>query len=387
MHTYFIWAQTSYKLEQPKGLATRFLERNNQTLFESLHINMGQAFSRDIFFGQHEVEEQYGQELECTKLHNGHRDMILANEFTRDHLPEPYNKIESLYKLTKAIAFLTVRLKINCVSPNRPEFIPNTQERYPLYDKKENIPSLGTGRICDVELFKGTPCTCHICAESGNPSPNSYLIRVFTTTHVIHDDVEAKDAICPLFHDGSGKRRPIKFKGFTKIWSNVGGDLCLVQTVSCDEVLCPTLFAKIKKFNGYWQSLKYMQETNKNKEQLVIIVGHPHGLTKRISVGYGVDIGSIQNLQYSKFIYNAPTCPGTSGAPVYILGYDWFDTEFVHVGALVESPDIAQFMRIHSESFSKLFPSYDVNKRDTGLLLHTILGKSRHRECQRRKPK
>ncbi|XP_055866197.1 uncharacterized protein LOC106050702 [Biomphalaria glabrata] len=298
----------------------------------------------------------------CTKTFNGHRDMIRIKNFTTDSLPDPYNKIEDVYKLTMALVYLTVRIKTKCVSSKRPDFMPDTKKEcsYPLSEKRgEKCYSTGTGRVCDVVTHRGRKCTCTDCSKSQTPNKNCWTIKVFTATHVVFDGEEAADAICTLFYDDNDNTDRNKYlRGFKKIWSDSGGDLCLLSTVTCDEGLSTKLFAKIREFNSYWKSLKKLHEKQKSKERLVILVSHPHGKEKRISVGFGLDIGAIQGLRYSKFIYNSPTCPGTSGGPVYVLGYDWFATEFVHGGGMNDFTDIENIFKSNPDLITKLFPSY-----------------------------
>ncbi|KAH9512182.1 hypothetical protein Btru_040991 [Bulinus truncatus] len=334
---------------------------------------MGQITSnlfqrKDFFYGHHEVDEFVGEAEsstlpKCSKDH-GHKDMI-----PRSHIPEPYQDAEEVYKLVKAMAYLTVRLKTNYVSKKRPRYLPRTNYDYPLYEKRgEKGYNSGTGRVCDVVKMEKGQCSCKKCQDPKNsPSTTWWSVKIFTATHVVYDDNEAAQTTCNLFYDGGVQkegREKTDLVGCKKIWLDVGGDLCLIETPTCDQNLATKLFDKIKKFNTYWQSLQTMYELDRQQEKLVMIVSHPHGSEKRISVGLGVDIGRKKKLGYSKFIYTAPTCPGTSGGPVYILGFDWFKTEYVHGGTVLgtisdsdSSSDSEE--RLTQEDLSEHFPSFD----------------------------
>jgi hypothetical protein len=68
-------------------------------------------------------------------------------------------------------------------------------------------------------------------------------------------------------------------------------------------------------------------------DNLVIIVSHPHGCSKQISVGKYIHTDHIDlSLQYT-----TATCPGSSGAPVIVLmdgGYSYWFNNFVHCGGI-----------------------------------------------------
>ncbi|KAI8779740.1 hypothetical protein BgiBS90_018934 [Biomphalaria glabrata] len=327
----------------------------------------------DRFYGQHEVDKFSGEaEISCLpedcKKSKGHKDMIPVYEFTKDHLPERYRDEHEIYKLAQSIAYLTVRLRTSFVSKKRPRYLPKTNYDYPLFESRgESCMNTGSGRVCDVVRNTTGSCSCKKCKDSGNPSKLWWTIKIFTATHVVYDKDEAEATTCTLFFEGKeSNRKRVDFDGCKKIWLDVSGDLCLLETPTCDETLAKELFAEIKQFNVYWKSLKKKYQNDEEKEKLIIIVSHPHGQEKRISVGLGLDIGKQKKLGYSKFIYTTPTCPGTSGGPVYVLGYDWFKTEYVHGGAILEpisdsdsSSDSEGAMNLASQKLSDLFPSYD----------------------------
>ncbi|KAH9512181.1 hypothetical protein Btru_040989 [Bulinus truncatus] len=303
----------------------------------------GRNYSINPEKGKHEVQMVKDEaQLEeaaatCDKQHC-HQDMIPVDNFTIENLPVDY-RLEDIFYLAKSIAKLTVKLKVTYVSDNRPMYIPKTELPYPLYDKRGSADflSTGSGRVCDVVKQSGSrdeTCKCSKCKVSPRPSKTWWHIKIFTATAVVHDDKEANQTSCTFFDEG-GTRDSMEISGCKCVWLDVEGDLCLMQITSCDEELCEGLFSTIKTFNNLWKKLKKTSESlnyKDNKEKLVIIVSHPHGSQKKISIGRGVEIGAIFGLRYSKYIYDAPTCPGSSGGPVYFLGNDWFQTEFVHSG-------------------------------------------------------
>lgn len=68
---------------------------------------------------------------------------------------------------------------------------------------------------------------------------------------------------------------------------------------------------------------------------LTVIVSHPHGCNKQITIGYyteRVEVKDSRNL--TRYVYTTPTCPGSSGAPVYVLGRwrGWWPCDHPHSG-------------------------------------------------------
>ncbi|XP_059177429.1 uncharacterized protein LOC131956838 [Physella acuta] len=100
-------------------------------------------------------------------------------------------------------------------------------------------------------------------------------------------------------------------------------DWCFVECVTHDMDLVGKLEKTIKDFNDLQKKL-YQQYKNNKEKQLVVIVSHPHGGPKRISFGHTVEKKSLkdvrENQNWCNYSYNTATCPGSSGAYVFILG-------------------------------------------------------------------
>ena len=53
---------------------------------------------------------------------------------------------------------------------------------------------------------------------------------------------------------------------------------------------------------------------------LCVVVSHPqYGMSKKVSVGKMKDRHDLKNYDSCMFHYITPTCPGSSGAPVFIV--------------------------------------------------------------------
>ncbi|CAG5120118.1 unnamed protein product [Candidula unifasciata] len=55
---------------------------------------------------------------------------------------------------------------------------------------------------------------------------------------------------------------------------------------------------------------------------LTVIVSHPHGCSKHVSIGYCISMDATGS-GYTECQYTTPTCPGSSGAYVFVVGKFW----------------------------------------------------------------
>ncbi|XP_059162441.1 uncharacterized protein LOC131945845 [Physella acuta] len=130
--------------------------------------------------GNHECEIAYGGEadlhkhlIDCKK-NPGHVNFIPVNDFNLDHLPSRYRDVIML-ELIKALSALTVLIKVNYTSLERPESVPCFPGQYPFYNTRgSEVLRTGTGRVCGVVKYtesdnKGT-CPCGKCQHSDTPS-------------------------------------------------------------------------------------------------------------------------------------------------------------------------------------------------------------------------
>ncbi|KAK6980237.1 hypothetical protein BgiMline_021245, partial [Biomphalaria glabrata] len=264
----------------------------------------------------------------CNKK-SGHADYIPLRDFTISNLPRDYFD-EDVVQLVRAIADLTVKITLSEVSSERPEFWPGTRVPYPFYELRgKKCKRSATGFIVDIleHNFKHETeqCYCHQCPDK-NKEPCQYWweMTILTAGHVIFDNVEAKNTSCRLFYDEinspSIKIREMIVDDLRNF--DIKTDKRFLKYVTCDYETKPT----IDRLKINLQKLKY--KSFKDPEKRVILVSHPHGGPKQISIKNWCDVFS--DGEFTKYTYNAPTCPGSSGAPVYILGGTY--TDLVHSG-------------------------------------------------------
>ncbi|KAK6964366.1 hypothetical protein BgiMline_031589 [Biomphalaria glabrata] len=300
----------------------------------------------DFDYGTHEtLILETGDEAElaiskalCPKSHDR---FVEVDSFTNRNLPSEYREDgETLVDLIRALCDLTVKIDLNYVTKDRPSIwkgIKNSS--YPLHDRRGRaVSSSGSGRVADVRKLdkESFRCPCKEC--SNDIGRQNWMILVFTATHVIYNTEEAENAVCVAFFDK--RNTGIRFPLVETQWRNETGDLCLLAGVTCNPYLKTRLWDSILKFNASWKEIEKRCEESKEKrkKKLVVIVSHPHGAHKQISVSSVKEerIKHINNDTGCFYSYKASTCQGSSGAPVYIYGQNYFADERVHSGTVTD---------------------------------------------------
>ncbi|XP_055866375.1 uncharacterized protein LOC106064225 [Biomphalaria glabrata] len=301
--------------------------------------------------GDHETQESEGGEADLHKYlvgckkNPGHIQFIPVDTFNLKHLPEGFQD-NDLYELIKVKADLTVRVSVEMSSPHRPKFYPKTTEPYPFSNMIERrILRTGSGSVWYVNKFQDgvsqdgryrltayTKCWCRKCKGSNSASNVWWEFDVTTATHLVFDVIEANHTTLRLFYDRDDSPE-VSVDKVSVLDLNIDYDLCRLNCVTCDKTLG-------NKLMGMWEHFKNIREKvlNKYKEsrsqhKLTFIVSHPHGCSKQVSVGQWKERLEVGDYR-SKLTYTTCTCPGSSGAHVYCLGYgDLTWPELVHSGS------------------------------------------------------
>ncbi|XP_059156653.1 uncharacterized protein LOC131941426 [Physella acuta] len=286
------------------------------------------------FTGTHEVQEclegQGEADLEfykknCKKSHVGY---VAADQFTADHFPPGYHD-NDLYDLTKALADLTVRIAVKFTSPDRPEFVQGTKDPYPCYNTRgQNSLRTGTGRVWSVSkytegMWDYRTCPCPECDHSDTPSKVWWKVVVLTARQVVFDDSEARQSSCRLWFDYD-QSPAVNIYGRKVCGSNNEGDWCRVECVTHDVEVGDKLGEMRERFGGLCDKIEYKYKSRRDVDKLTIIVSHPHGCSKQVSVGNWVHREVNKQILkdiWTRYTYTNCTCPGSSGAGVYRLGW------------------------------------------------------------------
>ncbi|XP_059157984.1 uncharacterized protein LOC131942246 isoform X2 [Physella acuta] len=303
--------------------------------------------------GNHEAEMCYGGEADLHKhvtgceKNPGHKDFIPLKDFNASCLPSRYHDDELMSETIKTLAALTVQVKTKFTSLERPEFYPDTQVPYPCYnDRGRHVMRLGTGRVESVYKYTEIDKTCHCakCRVSATPSKLWGVVRVLTARHVVFDDSEARQTSCVLGFDDN-KSPVVSLDGWEV---DMGGadierDWCRLIYVTCDLELLDELDKMWHRFNDLCREVRGEYGTFYVVDKLTVIVSHPHGCPKQVSVGQWTH--RHERDDWTRYWYTTCTCPGSSGAPVYRLGYGgWWSYYHPHSGSNSEGNYSAEYL-------------------------------------------
>ena len=106
---------------------------------------------------------------------------------------------EPVREWVRAIADLTVRLRVGYTSQDRPDGDPLCGNR------GKSIPRVGTGLIYRVDSKINEPCPCVYC--DGQKVRKFWRFGVRTAQHVVYDTEEAKRTRLDLFYDDETSRQ------------------------------------------------------------------------------------------------------------------------------------------------------------------------------------
>ncbi|XP_059159749.1 uncharacterized protein LOC131943564 isoform X2 [Physella acuta] len=284
--------------------------------------------------GNHEAEMCYGGEADLhkhvagCKKNPGHKGFIPLKDFNASCLPSRYHDDDLLSETIKTLAALTVQVKTKFTSLERPKFYPDTQVPYPCYkDRGRRVMRLGTGRVWQVDKLTEKhrrTCRCAKCKVSATPSKVWGKFHVLTATHVVFDDSEVRQTKCVLGFDDN-KSPGVSLDG---LWvdsrPDTERDVCEFTCETCDLELVDELDKMLRRFKGLCEKVRDKYGRFYYVDKLTIIVSHPHGCPKQVSVGQWTHRQERDGYK-TRYWYTTCTCPGSSGAHVYRLGNDgWY---------------------------------------------------------------
>ena len=259
---------------------------------------------------------------------------------------------DPLREWVRVTADLTVRLRVGYTSQDRPDGDPLCGNR------GKSIPRVGTGLINRVDSEINKPCPCVYC--DGQEVRKYWRFGVLTAQHVVYDTEEAKRTRVDLFYDDETSRQD----GKVSVWalrvvgSDTKNDLCRMECVTHDERIgerveslgrCKrSLAGGIRSRSIYFKKSSlldrlreaeatrsrsrpiYSKKSSLSGEGQVytLIISHPHGQAKKITLG---KLRPVKDDDYYYREYETATCPGSSGAPVFLLDTEGDDV-FLHHG-------------------------------------------------------
>ncbi|CAG5117148.1 unnamed protein product [Candidula unifasciata] len=275
--------------------------------------------------GEHEMEFCTGDESElltkktfCDK-DSTHEEFIPVADFHSGCLPESYREKQDVFDLIQAAIHITVRVVVEETSLDRPE-------GYTCHKlgRRGGLKRFGSGWVWSSFRSFSTKdketCPCKECFTNkavARSQWGQFIVR--TAKHVIFDDFEAQHASCELNYDSEDCRGKCDtLLGVEVLMSDIDGDFSEVTFVTHDSDLSRKLEARVSHYRKLFNKLGSKNNAAHDAEtQPVVIISHPHGCSKQISIG----VVSAERDDYPRnWTYTARTCPGSSGGPVLRLG-------------------------------------------------------------------
>lgn len=260
-----------------------------------------------------------------------------------DHLPVDYRD-KTIFEFIKVASDLTVHVSVKYVSDSRPETWPGSNKTYPRYkNQPKTAMRTGTGMVSKVQTRRLKEndvliCPCGKCSfKSKTPQTRFALIYIMTAAHVVFDLKESLNTTCHLFFDRGGVPSTcsgvITLRGKTYAMTKVEWDMTEVVYATHDMDLAERLGKMVGKYHQLQKITGRLIESNytsRDKDySLTVIISHPHGCSKQISIGNCTMTHFTDDL--IQRIYTTPTCPGSSGAHVFVLGEDWLSPKHNHL--------------------------------------------------------
>lgn len=282
------------------------------------------VFINLLYAGIHEMEVSFNGECDLQKAltmcdkNPGHKNFFPINDIALDKFSEYFhNQFVLDFIILKAKE--TVRIVCDFTSQDRPE-------GYTFHKHRgSNMIRTGSGRIWGVykdRIKTDIPCPFPDCKEIEGPHTVSGYLRVHTAMHVVFDDSEAQRTTVEFFYDRPGDRSTVvTARGVTVVRADINGDYCVMDCVTHDPDLCSTLDTIRQQWSSAWPEVdKILYGKN-----FSIVVSHPHGCSKQMSIGHCIEREwgkENEDEFWYKYAFTAATCPGCSGAPVWVPGSD-----------------------------------------------------------------
>ena len=249
---------------------------------------------------------------ECSK-NPGHTDFIPAPEFCLDHLPR-WCSDPSVVECVRTIAALTVRLRVSYTSWSRPDGYTFSKHR------GSGILHTGSGWVRKIQPGSG-PCRCPECRRSSFPRQDWYEVHLETACHVVYNTEEAQATKVDFFFDD--ERSKVEgwietIHAFAATDQDEKGDICILLCATHDHDLGDILQVCVDKLRPMERFNICAVYSQIRTRHLCIIVSHPHGRPKQVTVGEE-QLHMTAAADHRYFTYSTATCPGSSGAPVLFV--------------------------------------------------------------------
>ena len=175
---------------------------------------------------------------------------------------------------------------------------------------------VGSGFVGSAQEASGH-CECSEWQLSTRPLQHCYNILISTACHVVFNSEEARKTKLDFFYDEADSSGQMKSIWGLRLAAKLkNDDWCMICCATNDMDLACLLESHMENFNQSVSALHYPVKYGSN---LCVVVSHPHGMSKKVTVGKMKDRHDLKYYDSCMFHYITPTCPGSSGAPVFIV--------------------------------------------------------------------
>ncbi|GFO31962.1 hypothetical protein PoB_005846700 [Plakobranchus ocellatus] len=287
-----------------------------------------------------EAAESSNAWTKCEK-NPGHANFIPISEFGFAQLPEKY-RTQNIVDIVKTMATLTVKLVVRKATVGRPGGF--------CFSLREEV-HVGSGWVIDV-CKSDAPCTgCPDCIpreeeeeETAKDKENWYYIVLVTANHVVYTPDESEATEVQFFYDDKSCRKDKRMKsvhGTFILQSKTVQDWCVLSCTTHDVGLATVLKNNVEQLRDMVVTEakrndpcdSHSSSSPDEPDHFCIMVSHPHGQPKMVTMGelQQIDRGdknkwgrrilseeSRLSFLESPISYTTHTCPGSSGAPVFM---------------------------------------------------------------------
>lgn len=255
---------------------------------------------------------------ECTK-NPGHPTFIPFEHLSLQHLPPGFQHPDVL-ECARLQAWLTVFLAVKFTSSSRPATFPGSNEQYPFHNMRgKQGTRFGTGSVLIIHDYSiantNCGCKCKECTDSGHPKGEWGKVSIQTVKHLVFNDEECQQSDIEFFYDNENRDQVYKLSGYV-VQDDIDSDWCMIH--------CPThdmeFVRKLQDIQHRFDDLKneLFERYKSMTPKLAVIASHPHGHHKHITIGTWTD-REVLGPDRTRYVYSTDTCPGSSGARVWIL--------------------------------------------------------------------
>lgn len=270
-----------------------------------------------------DVDDDADISAACNKDHN-HKRFTPLSKFSFEKVGSQIQELH--YDYIKNLADLTCKIDVEFISSGRPGHIEGTNSPYSVGNLKSetSLPS-GTGVVLSVIKIKDSVaslCRCPDCIQSDWPFKKFYLVYVRTAKHIVFDDSEAAKSTVKFRFDNDSSSK-LTVSGGTIVESEMKIGISLIQYVTHDARIAQ-ISESLRNLYTLEQTIKAQFKSKKDQkdQSLAVIISHLHRWPKHISTGHWLEreLTISETGTYVRYTYTTATCPGSSGAPVFIPG-------------------------------------------------------------------